>query len=126
VILGSVANSEAMVEVEVSNFEGNSRRIEFVVDTGYNGDLTLPAAVIASLDLPSAGPRRARLADGGEIILQSFAAVIDWHGNSMRVVASQSEGKALLGMALLANCRLTIDVVDRGKVSIEPSRKQDA
>lgn len=118
-ILGSVANSEATVEVEIAGFNGNSHRIKVVIDTGYNGDLTLSEAIIASLDLPFAGPRRARLADGGEIILRSFAALLDWHGVPMRIVATQTEGKSLLGMALLSGCRLTIDAVEGGSVSIE-------
>lgn len=125
-ILGSVANSEASVVVEIANFRGDSRRVEFIVDIGYNGDLTLSAAVIASLDLPFAGPRRARLADGDEIILHSYTAILNWHGDAMRVVASQTEGKPMLGMALLSACRLTIAVVDGGRVSIEPMPKQNA
>jgi clan AA aspartic protease len=126
VILGSVADSEAVVEIEIANFQGDSRRISVIVDTGYNGDLTLPRSVIAFMNLPSAGLRRARLADGGETVLQSFAAVLTWHGASLRVIATQTAGKSLLGMALLSACRLTIDVVDGGQVKIEPLQSPSA
>ena len=41
-----------------------TREIEAVIDTGYNGFLTLPTATVAELQLPFLGPSRATLANG--------------------------------------------------------------
>src|SRR3954454_8280429 len=52
--------------------------IEAVVDTGFNGFLTLSHEDILTLDLASAGKRRATLANGAAIALDVYLAQVKW------------------------------------------------
>jgi len=81
-----------------------------VIDTGFNGYLTLPKKEVAELQLPFAGQRRATLADGKTIVLDAYLATLQWHGRNKEVLISQAAGAPLVGMALLSGSRLTIDV----------------
>lgn len=47
---------EAVVTLILHGPGGRTREIEAVIDTGYNGFLTLPAALVAELRLPFLGP----------------------------------------------------------------------
>ena len=118
-IIGAVENLEASVEIEVFNSSRQPQRVLAVIDTGYNGHLTLPAEVVASLGLSLAGQRRARLADDRLVLMDVFRADIRWHGARRKILVSQTEGGALAGMRLLAGSRMTLDVIDGGQVTIE-------
>lgn len=50
-IAGTVRNREAAVELEVAGAGQHSRRIEAVIDTGYNGYLTLPSQLVTAMQL---------------------------------------------------------------------------
>ena len=58
---------EAVVTLPLRGPEGQSRVIDAVIDTGYNGFLTLPTAVVAELGLAFGGISRATLADGSVV-----------------------------------------------------------
>ena len=47
---------EPVVRLEVQGPSGQSREIEAVVDTGYNGYLTLPPGLASALDSQVCGP----------------------------------------------------------------------
>ncbi len=62
-ITGTVtAYREAVIRLTVHGSQ-TEEEIEAVVDTGFNGFLTLAPPLIATLDLPSRGRGRAILAD---------------------------------------------------------------
>jgi len=117
-ITGRVANREAIVELEVLGPSQALRRIETVIDTGYNGHITLPPSLISALGLPFAGHRRGRLADGSVTVLDIYLATLIWHGPTREVLVSQAAGTPLLGMGLLQGCRLTVDAFENGDVTI--------
>ncbi len=119
-IVGVVGNREAQVEIEILDSSRRVQRVSAAVDTGYNGHLTLPETTIAALNLTLAGKRRAWPAGGSEVELGMYPATVLWHGRHREILASLTNGGPLLGMALLADNRLTIDVIDGGHVGIEP------
>jgi predicted aspartyl protease len=51
--------------------------------------------------------------------LDVYLATVVWHGQQKGVLISQAAGTALVGMSLLEGSRLTMDVEDRGNVTIE-------
>jgi clan AA aspartic protease len=110
---------QAVVPIQVLGPAGSVASVEAVIDTGYNGFLTLPASLIRDLDLPSAGAVQAALADGSRVKLDFFLAVIAWEGESYEVHVVAAEGGVLLGMAMLTGSRVTLDVEDEGTVTIE-------
>ena len=79
--------------------------IDAIIDTGFDGFLTLPASVVADLALPLAGATRAALGDGSEVFLDAFEAVVLWDCDERRVVTLETKGEALVGMAMLSGYR---------------------
>ncbi len=119
-ITGKVTiNREAVIELEVASPAQQRRRIQAVIDTGYNGYITLPSHLITALQLPFVGHRRGTLADGSVVLLDVFLATVVWHGRREEVVVSQTDGAPLLGMSLLRGSRMTMDVIDDGDVEID-------
>ena len=94
--------------------------IEAVLDTGFNGFLTLPHHVVRALGLPFVGNRRATLGDGSIVALDLYLATVFWHEQEREVLALQADGGPLVGMALLSGNRVVLHVIDDGDVLIEP------
>lgn len=111
---------EAIVPVEVLGADGQVAELEATLDTGYNGYLTLPHAVVAELELPFAGTAKATLGDGQEVALDLFLAKLTWEDGHRNVLVLESEGGVLLGMAALSGSRVILEVVDDGRVMIDP------
>lgn len=67
-ITGAVNDDhEAVVEIILQSARGHLERVLAVVDTGFNGRLTLPRMMITTFGLRWHGEGRAVLADGNEI-----------------------------------------------------------
>ena len=58
------ARYEPVISIPVQGLSGQEREIEAVVDTGFNGFLTLPPALVAELGLTFQGEGWATLANG--------------------------------------------------------------
>ena len=64
-ITGKVTtNREAVIELEIIGPTKQTQQVDAVIDTGFNGYLTLPSYLIHRLRLHLAGNRRATLGDG--------------------------------------------------------------
>ena len=113
------ANREAVIQVHVRGADGHIESVDAVIDTGFNGFLTLPARRVASLTLTYAGSTRAVLGDGQEVPLDLFEATVLWDGREREVAVLAVEGSALVGMALLSGYRVTLEVKSGGVVTIE-------
>ena len=55
---------EAVISLSLRGPSGQTREIDAVIDTGFNGFLTLPPALVAELGLPFLSHGGATLADG--------------------------------------------------------------
>jgi clan AA aspartic protease len=93
-------------------------RIDAVVDTGFNGSLTLPSSVIQTLAVTLQGTRDATLADGSSLRLDVYRATVVWDGNPRAVQILSAEGGHLVGMRLMYGYELRAEVVDGGMVTI--------
>ncbi len=118
-IIGSVANLEASIQIEIKDRVGTLHLLPAVVDTGYNGHLTLPQSDINFHGLASSGKLRGMLADGTVVSLNTYIAEIQWFGTFRKIVVTEAEGGPLVGMALLESSRITLDVIEGGQVIIE-------
>ena len=113
------AEREAVVRIEVLGLSGQAALVEAAIDTGYNGFLTLPVSLIRDLGLSFAGTSQAMLGDGSEVRMDIYDAAVLWEGGHREVVVLAAEGGVLMGLAMLAGSRLTLDVEDDGIVTIE-------
>jgi clan AA aspartic protease len=94
--------------------------LEFVIDTGFTGYLTLPEEAIVSLQLPYLESIQANLADDSEISIPLYEATILW-GDQERTARVLATGKRpLLGTALLQDYELVAQFVEGGLVTIDP------
>jgi clan AA aspartic protease len=70
------AELDAIIQVTVLAVAGKRATVSAVVDTGYNGYLTLPTSIIKRLQLPWLQTGRAELADGNEIFFNVFEGTV--------------------------------------------------
>lgn len=116
---GIVVGLQARMTILVYSPNGAELEIECVVDTGFEGFLTLPPAVVAELELPYIAPIDANLADNSRIVTNIHQGVILWNGGE-RVVPVLAMGRhPLLGTALLVDLHLGIDFCEGGTVLVD-------
>lgn len=132
-MLGSVAEDGSEPPLPLGVLPGESRagngavgggtaggeEVEAVIDTGFDGELTLPEAEIRRLGYPYAGSAGGTLADGSEVRFDYFEGRVLWHGQARAVAVIAAEGQPLVGMALLGGSRLVVDAVPGGEVRVE-------
>lgn len=120
-IIGAVNTyREAVIRLVIGNVQGQSQEIDVVVDTGFNGALTLPPDLIKALGLPFRRSGRALLADGSETLFDVYEAIVDWDGQARRVSVDAAETAPLLGMVLLEGYELRVQGRAGGDVFITP------
>jgi clan AA aspartic protease len=108
---------EAVVDLVVRGPAGQER-LEFIVDTGFDGELTLHPALAAALELPDEGGQRVILADGSEVTFPIRRASVEWNGTARDVMVGLSETVALLAIGLLKGHELRIQCIPNGRVDI--------
>jgi clan AA aspartic protease len=114
---GSVnAYREAVLQVNLRGV--NDLTVEFVVDTGFTGYLTLTPDQINSLGCSPIGRSSAILADGSEQIFTLYAVTTAWNGVPRTVEAYEIASTPLIGMSMLYGHHLHIHVVDGGEVAL--------
>jgi clan AA aspartic protease len=111
---------EATLRLTVIGPDQRPQAVDAVLDTGFNGFLTLPSHVVRTLQLPFVGHRRATLGDGSIAVLDLYLATVLWHEQEREVLVLQADGGPLVGMALLYGSRVVLHIVDDGDVLIEP------
>lgn len=119
-IRGIVTASEAVIGLTVRAPNGPTRKVDAVVDTGFDGWFTLPPDTIAGLHLPWARRGLAVLADGTEIQYDVDLATVVWDKKPRRVEVDEADTAPLVGMAMLEGYELNVQVRPRGKVTIKP------
>ncbi|HXU33230.1 MAG TPA: clan AA aspartic protease [Thermoanaerobaculia bacterium] len=118
-IFGRVnAFREAIVTLVLRSAEGQDQNIEAVVDTGFNGHLTLPPDVVAALGLPFRRSGRALLGDGRAVTFDVHEAVILWGGSPLRIPVDVADTDPLMGMGLLYGHSLSIHIIENGEVTV--------
>lgn len=119
-IKGTVtARREIVIPLELLSADRSSVTIQAVVDTGFNGQVTLPLNVLKSLGASPAGIRRAALGDGKVVELDVYFANVRWHDKGREVLALQAETTPLVGMSMLWGDRIEFEALVGGLVTIE-------
>ena len=117
--LGKIIEDRVVLPVNFCLAQTIELAIDFVVDTGFNGYLTLPIPAVAALKLPLESTVVARLADGSESVIPIYLAEIRWNEQVQFVTVLATGTKPLLGTALLQGFRLTIEFNADGMVLVE-------
>jgi predicted aspartyl protease len=83
-IIGIVnADFEPIIPLSICGSNGKVYTQEAIVDTGFNGWLSLPPDLIAELNLKWKRRGRAILGDGTECVFDVYEAVLVWDGNML-------------------------------------------
>ena len=118
-ILGVVNDAyEAVIVLTVMGPSGRAWEFEAVIDTGFTGFLSLPSESATELELPSLTNESAMLADGSLVRFDVHDALVLWDGQSRRVYAHVSDTTPLVGMRMLDDHDLSIQVRDGGRVVV--------
>ena len=119
-ITGTVnAYRDAVIRLTVLGINGQSEELDAVVDTGFNGSLTLPQETIDALGLTWRSRGSSILANGAIDECDIYTAVVLWDGKKRPLLVEATESDPLIGMRLMAGYRLTIENVDGGAVLLE-------
>ncbi len=110
---------EAVISLSILSPSGHSREIEAVIDTGFNRFLFLPSFLVSELSLEFAYDTPVVFADGSEERLNVFNVIVMWDGSPRKVEAIASTGMSLVGMRMLEDHDLHVEVREGGKVLIE-------
>ena len=118
-LTGTVSDDlQAWVVIEILDTNGQTRRIEAVLDTGFNGELALPDATIRQLGLPKDIRRPAVTATGDRVSLMTYRGTVLWYGQLHPIQVVEADSEPLLGMELLLGSRVTLEVRSGGPVTI--------
>ncbi len=115
------ASYDAVIALMLRGPGREARELEAVIDTGYSGFLTLPPDVVAELRLPFVTSAQAILANGAEETFDVHSVTVLWDGRPIVVDAYTSDTIPLVGMRLLDQCDLHVQVRADGRVVIETS-----
>jgi clan AA aspartic protease len=120
-ITGAVNSSlEAIVPVTLIGPRGARRAVDAVVDTGFNGQLALPRALVDALGLPWCGERTVELADGSDVVCDVYHIRIEWDGSVRKLRCEATDTEPFVGTELLQGHRLEADFIPGGRVRIAP------
>jgi clan AA aspartic protease len=94
--------------------------VEFCLDTGFEGELALPSALAANLQLEDIVKQTISMADG--TIRTAFVGYImlEWNEEQRPTEVLVLDGNPLMGMLLLEGSHVHIEATDGGEVVIEP------
>jgi clan AA aspartic protease len=110
---------EPLLQLTIRDSTGQTQDVEAVIDTGFNGFVTLPQSLIAALQLSWLCRQQGELADGSFSTFDVFAATAEWHGKAKMVEVEAADAQPLIGMALLEGPELRIEVKLHGDVAAE-------
>jgi len=118
-IEGTVTDDREMrIPLEILDKNDTELSIEAIVDTGFNGFLTLPADLLAASGGVAVGTRRAELGNGEIVEMAVYIVRVKWHDQVRDAIALKAES-ILIGMSMLWGSRVTFDAQDAGLVTIE-------
>ena len=74
------ADYEAVIRLFVQGPAGPAREVDAIIDTGFNGFLTLPPALVTALGLMRRSRGRVLLTNGSEEVFDIYGVTVLWDG----------------------------------------------
>jgi clan AA aspartic protease len=113
------ADFEAVISLSVRSADGEIYTFDAILDTGFNGWLSLPPDAIDQLDLVWKRRGRAILGDGSECIFNIFEAQVFWDGVPRTIPIDEADSDPLVGMSLMEGYELTVQIWEGGNVELQ-------
>jgi clan AA aspartic protease len=112
------AEFEPIISLSIRRSDGKFFTQDAIVDTGFNGWLSLPSDLITELNLQWKRRGRAILGDGSECVFNIYEAVLVWDGNLLRIPVDEADSEPLVGMSLMEGYQLIVQVFEGGRVEL--------
>jgi clan AA aspartic protease len=124
-IAGTVnGDFEPIITLSVCDSDGKIYTQDAIVDTGFNGWLSLPPDLIARLNLRWKRRGRAILGDGSECVFNVYEAVLLWDGSFLTIPIDEAESEPLVGMSLMESYQLMMQVFEGGRIELIRVKKE--
>ncbi len=121
-IVGQVdGNIEARVTLSILS-RGTKEDLSFLVDSGFNGYLAIPEAVVRQLNLPLATVQRGATADGRVSYFDTVDVCVIWDGKPTNVRA-QVLDERLIGTRMLRGFDMQVRWEAGGEIQLTPVSK---
>ncbi len=119
-ISGSVnARREAVLNVALLDANSNEHPSDAVVDTGFDGWISLPPNLVATLGLRWRRFGRALLADGSESLFVVYEATAMWDGRAIRIPVYEMDAEPLVGMSLMYGYELVLPILNGATFTLQ-------
>lgn len=112
------ADGEPALPVHIAGPAG-ALEIDAVVDTGFNGELTLPRPQIEALGLPEAAVTEVTLADGRVRDVPMYEAEAEFAASTREIFVTEAPTTPLVGTGLLWGFSLYIEFQVDGTVEVD-------
>ncbi len=116
---GTTRRRQGILPVTVQLPEQPDFTLEFVVDTGFTGEMTLPQAAVAAMSLPYLYEQRSVLADGSTIYIPIHQMTVLWNGMRRTVRVLATGRRPLVGTALLDDQELRVRFRENDLVTVD-------
>jgi clan AA aspartic protease len=118
-IAGNVnADFEPIILISVCDSNGTIYRQEAIIDTGFNGWLSLSQNLIKQLGLRWKRRGRAILGEGSQCVFDVYEAVVIWDGVHLTIPIDEADSEPLIGMSLMEGYQLMVQVFEGGLVEL--------
>ncbi len=122
--VGSVVERDGMLRLFVTvvlfDRDGQRHWHRPLLDTGFNGGMTLPGNKIDDLGLEYLTNTRMMLADGNLVVVPTYEIPMLWRDEIEVVKVFRMEGDPLLGMDLMRGARIEFDATHLGEILAKP------
>ena len=112
------ADFEPIISLSLQGADGQIYTQEAIVDTGFNGWLSLPPDLIAQLNLRWKRRGRAIFGDGSECVFNVYEAIVVWDGDLLTIPIDEADSEPLIGMSLMEGYQLMVQVFEGGLVKL--------
>jgi clan AA aspartic protease len=112
------ADFEPIIPLSICGSDGKVHTQDAIVDTGFNGWLSLPPDLIAQLNLKWKRRGRAILGDGTECVFNVYEAILVWDGSFLTIPIDEADSEPLVGMSLMEGYQLIVQVLEGGHVEL--------
>ena len=109
---------EPIIPLSIRSADGKVLTQDAIVDTGFNGWLSLPPDLITQLNLTWKRRGRATLGDGSDCVFDVYEAGVIWDKTLITIPVDEADSEPLIGMSLMESYQLTIQVFEGGQVEL--------
>ena len=109
-----------VISVDLFDSQGRLRRVEAMIDTGFDDFLTLPAHWVQRLGLVWASRIPMQVATAEWAHFDIYAVDVLWFGNRLPIRVLQTQSEILVGNRLLRESQLTVQFWEGGSVNVLP------